>query len=225
MFGQNKISKVENHNNNTLDVQEIFSTIQGEGPFAGQPSIFIRLSGCNLACSFCDTNFEDFNNFTIEEIISRVLELSLNRLGIKVIKLIVITGGEPLRQPIESLCSVLLDNGFKVQIETNGTLYRDLPKEVDIVCSPKATNFKYFLLREDLLEKITAFKFLISKTLIPYNSVPELGQSKFNTPVYIQPMDEYNELSNQHNIEHTLELSMKYGYILSMQIHKILNIA
>ena len=52
-----------------IDVQEIFPTLQGEGPFVGYPSVFIRLGGCNLACDFCDTEFDSYKNFSLEKII------------------------------------------------------------------------------------------------------------------------------------------------------------
>jgi organic radical activating enzyme len=224
MFGENKIRKIEKHDGFQLAVQEIFKTIQGEGPLVGTPSIFIRLGGCNLACSFCDANFEDFEYIDIEKILDTILALSLNDEGKKVIPLVVITGGEPLRQPIELLCSKLLSHNFKVQIETNGTIYRELPSEILIVCSPKATNGRYYPIREDFLQKITTFKFLIAKNLIPYNSVPELGQSQFNIPTYIQAIDQYNKALNEDNIKHTLDIACQYGYIVSLQIHKILNI-
>ncbi len=58
MLGKNPILKPVFSSGETLDVTEIFSTIQGEGPLAGEPAVFIRLSGCKLACAFCDTNFE-----------------------------------------------------------------------------------------------------------------------------------------------------------------------
>lgn len=216
--------KPEIHSGDTLDIQEIFPTLQGEGPYTGQPSVFIRLGGCNLACDFCDTEFETYKNFSLTEILDEVEKLAKNSVGKIVRKLIVITGGEPLRQPIEKLCAELVKKDFLVQIETNGTLFRELPKEVKIICSPKISNNKYHQIRSDLLARINAFKFIISQNQKNYSQIAEVEQEKFQTPIYIQPMDEYDEIKNQANLEFAKKLCDENGYFLSLQIHKILGI-
>ncbi len=224
MFGKNKILKPENHDGLNLDVQEIFPTLQGEGPFVGYPSVFIRLGGCNLACDFCDTEFDSYKNFSLEKIIIEVLKLAKNSAGIITKKLIVITGGEPMRQPIERLCEELIKLNFLIQIETNGTIYRKLPKEVKIICSPKISNGKYHPIRSDLLLSINAFKFIISKNHQDYQNIAEVGQSQYGAPVYLQPMDEQNEEINQKNLQYTVRLAQEIGCILSLQTHKIIGI-
>lgn len=222
MFGKNKILKPETHDGSSLDVQEIFPTLQGEGPYVGQPSVFIRLGGCNLACSFCDTEFESYKNISVEKIIKETLKLAKNKSGKIIRKLIVITGGEPLRQPIEKLCKELIKLDFLIQIETNGTIFRQLPKKVKIICSPKISNNKYHQIRPDLLARVNALKFIISKTNKNYSDIAEVGQKDFNIPIYVQPMDEYDESKNRANIEHALHLCQNHGYFLSLQTHKIL---
>lgn len=224
MFGKNKISKPENHDGSFLDIQEIFPTFQGEGPYVGYPAVFVRLGGCNLTCDFCDTEFDSYKNFSLAEILTEISQLAKNEAGEFVRKLVVITGGEPLRQPIEKLCAELVKRDFLVQIETNGTLFRDLPKEVKIICSPKITNEKYHQIRPDLLTRIDAFKFIISKNQKNYSQIAELGQSQFKIPVYLQPMDEYNEEKNYQNLQQVLDLAARHGYRVSLQMHKILNI-
>ncbi len=224
MFGKNKILKAQNHDGLNLDVQEIFPTLQGEGPYVGQPAVFIRLGGCNLACEFCDTEFESYKNWSLTKIISTVKKLSKNSDKKIVRKLIVITGGEPLRQPIEKLCEELIKLGFLVQIETNGTIFRQLPKEVKIICSPKISNGKYHVIRPDLLSRVNAFKFIISKNSKNYSGIAEVGQSQFQIPVYVQPMDEYDDDRNLENVDYVKNLCQEYGYFLSLQTHKILAI-
>ena len=224
MFGKNKISRVKNHQGNFLAVQEIFATIQGEGPFAGRPSIFVRLGGCNLQCNFCDTEFDSANEINLPEIINQIVELSKNSQQKTVRKLVVITGGEPMLQPIKKLCAKLIKLKFQIQIETNATLMRDLPKAVKIICSPKNSQGKYFPIRQDLLSRITAFKFLVSASNPLYSSIPELGQTKLNIPVYVQPIDEYDELKNQANLELVKNICEENGHFISLQIHKILKI-
>lgn len=100
-----------------LTVNEIFFSIQGESSYAGWPCIFVRLTGCNLRCSYCDTvyAYEEGNPMTLAEVIAEIKKFPCN--------LVEITGGEPLLQeetPI--LIEALLKKGYKVLLETNGSL-------------------------------------------------------------------------------------------------------
>lgn len=224
MRGKNPIRPPVSGDGQKLEVKNMFPTLQGEGLHVGVPSVFIRLGGCNLACDFCDTEFEDAAIMPLSDIIQKIRDSAVNNEGKRVRKLVVITGGEPLRQNIVPLCKSLLDDGFAVQIETNGTLYRELPPEVDIICSPKNTGQGYMPIRGDLLPKVSGFKFIISASNNNYSGVSEVGQGEHNIPVFVQPMDEYDEVKNANNSKLALELAMKYGYRLSLQTHKILNI-
>lgn len=224
MFGDNPIRKPEKGSGYELKVQSIFPTLQGEGIYTGWPSVFLRLGGCNLACRFCDTEFESFTSLAMDDILEQIKSLAKNNAGKRIRHLVVITGGEPFRQPIQPICKALIDDGFDIQIETNGTLYHEIPKEVDIVCSPKSSNGKYYPIREDILQRISAFKFIVSKEMEGYQAVEEVGQSQYNIPVYIQPMDEYNAEKNQQNMEYTVNMALEQGYRLSLQTHKIINV-
>lgn len=223
MYGKNPIRKPEKGDGQQLGVKHIFPTLQGEGLYAGWPSVFVRLGGCNLACNFCDTDFEDFEPMELPELLARVRKLALNEQGQRVRSLVIITGGEPLRQNIAPLCEALLAEGFMVQIETNGTLYRELPAGVDIICSPKNTSGHYALLRGDLLSRVSALKFIISAQDAHYSRVPDVGQGA-DVPVYVQPMDEYDPARNAANQALAVSLAMQYGYRLSLQTHKMLGI-
>ncbi|MDP8215129.1 MAG: radical SAM protein [Candidatus Euphemobacter frigidus] len=100
-----------------LKVNEIFKSIQGESSYAGLPCVFVRLTGCNLRCSYCDTEyaFEEGEDLALEEIIRQVEKYNC--------PLIEITGGEPLLQPgVFQLAEELLDRGFRVLLETNGSI-------------------------------------------------------------------------------------------------------
>lgn len=220
MFGKNPVRPPVKGDGALLSIKEIFPTVQGEGPLAGQPAVFVRLIGCNLQCSFCDTEFEDGADWPKEAILAEVQRVADGR------RLVVITGGEPFRQPISPLCQLLLDAGFAVQIETNGTLYRtDLPDEVTIVCSPKNPTGKgYAPLRDDLLARTQALKFIVSADREGYKDAGDVGQGKYNIPVYVQPMDEYDEAQNQRNLIRVRELVASKGYYLSLQMHKILGV-
>ena len=108
----------------TLKVNEIFHSIQGESSFAGRPCVFVRLTGCNLRCSYCDTQYayEDGKEIEVDEIIDRV---SFYRCP-----LVEITGGEPLIQKeTPTLILGLLDKRYEVLLETNGT--QDISKVDD----------------------------------------------------------------------------------------------
>jgi organic radical activating enzyme len=211
MFGNNPKRRPVKGDGTILQVQEIFPTVQGEGTHTGVASVFIRLGGCNLACAFCDTEFESFSEMNLADVMQAVQHHAQDGR-----KLVVITGGEPFRQPIALLCQALLAEGLHPQIETNGTLWQALPDGVDIVCSPKLST----PLREDLLMRVTAFKFVLAAG----DNVPEIGQSRAHAPVWIQPMDEYNEAKNLANLEHVLQLAQDKGYKVSLQTHKIAGI-
>ena len=85
-------------------VNEIFYTLQGEGRFTGTPAVFLRFSGCNLACSFCDTEFTEYSLLSLNRIVEQVCIFPSRH--------IVITGGEPLLQLTDSLASALHEKGF-----------------------------------------------------------------------------------------------------------------
>ena len=115
-------------------VNEIFYTLQGEGAHSGIPAVFIRFSGCNLRCPWCDTEFADFTEMTAGEIVASALELY--DIPNERRKMVVLTGGEPSLQVDTTLLDTLHAAGFYICIETNGT--RPLPEGIDwITCSPK----------------------------------------------------------------------------------------
>jgi 7-carboxy-7-deazaguanine synthase len=223
MHGLNPIRQPVLSDGQALAIQEIFPTLQGEGPYTGWPAVFVRLGGCNLACDFCDTEFESFEDWSVTDVVQRVLQFA-TPMGKRAADLVVITGGEPLRQNIAPLCEALIEDDFLVQIETNGTLFRSLPYGVDIVCSPKASNGRYHQLRADLLERVSALKFIISAGQSDYFDVPEVGQKDRQIPVYVQPMDEGDEAKNNANITRAIQLCSERGYRLSLQTHKILGL-
>src|ERR1700756_5367366 len=104
MFGTNPQRPIDGGDGRTLAVQSIFYTLQGEGPFSGQPAVFIRLAGCNLACTFCDTDFESGieNRMETDVLIEHVGNL------LAASRLVVLTGGEPLRQNVGPLIDRLV---------------------------------------------------------------------------------------------------------------------
>jgi 7-carboxy-7-deazaguanine synthase len=119
-----------------LRIAEIFESVQGEGEWAGVPSTFVRVSGCNLRCVWCDTPYASWNpegpNVSIEAIVDQVVSLRPRHA--------VLTGGEPmLFDPIEQLAALLKEKGFTITIETAGTVFRNLPCDLMSI-SPKLRN-------------------------------------------------------------------------------------
>jgi 7-carboxy-7-deazaguanine synthase len=134
-----------------LRVSEIFASVQGEGPFLGRPSVFLRLALCNLQCAYCDTKYTWlFEEEKQQQVLARVREKQRDKLDLKVyqksaevrnlsvvdvaktvldlsqghIRSIVLTGGEPLiqRAALYSLLESLLKKGYHIEVETNGTI-------------------------------------------------------------------------------------------------------
>jgi len=125
-----------------VKVCEIFASIQGEGLRVGEPSVFLRLSGCNLKCVMCDTRYSwnEGKELSYDEILERIASFGL--------KSVVITGGEPLlqRKSLLGLVKLLNENGFTLSIETNGTIADEPAVEVCklmelVTISPKITSF------------------------------------------------------------------------------------
>lgn len=109
-------------------INEIFYSIQGEGYYTGTPAIFIRFSGCNITCSFCDTVHQDGTLMSDGEILEEIKKYPA--------KHVVITGGEPGLQITSALVEMIKSIGKFVQIETNGTIA--LPSNINwVTCSPK----------------------------------------------------------------------------------------
>lgn len=114
----------------TYKINEIFDSLQGEGYYTGTAAVFLRFSGCNRDCHFCDTDHQSGRLMTAAEIIEAISRYKARHL--------VITGGEPALQIDSHLVRQLKECGFYVQIETNGSL--PVPPEIDwVTCSPKRT--------------------------------------------------------------------------------------
>jgi organic radical activating enzyme len=239
MFGENPVRHSEVREDGKLQVHNIFYTLQGEGPFAGDPSVFIRLSGCNLRCSFCDTQWDDENDpyLTVDEIYDRVAA-EYDHYKIKPSpKLIIITGGEPLRQDLSRLFHRLswLSGKVTFQIETAGTLWQDclLREDVYIVCSPKTPK-----INESIWNNASAFKYVIRNgltdqedglplmnTQIAYAEPVKLARPRPGARVYLSPCDEigFPELTKANEKE-VVRLALKHGYTAGLQLHKIWNV-
>lgn len=220
MFGQNKVLGMEHHDGACLRIVEIFKTLQGEGPYSGQRATFIRLHGCNLRCWFCDTKFDDPKDpvMNVEHILSQVTE-----------ELVVLTGGEPVRQPLHQLIPLLVQHGHKVQVETAGTLWQDVLLDCYIVVSPKTPKLNSYIFGH-----AHAFKYIIRAGEVdeddglPNHSTQikdtfaKIARPRKGALVYLSPCDEYDPERNQANLRLVGDLALKHGYIAGVQLHKLL---
>ena len=146
----------------SLVVNEIFNSIQGESTYAGLPCTFIRLAGCNLRCSYCDTKYayNGGTSLTVKDIIDRISDYRCF--------LVEITGGEPLIQDeTPLLITNLIENGYKLLLETNGTIDISRVDErcikiVDIKCPGSGESGKNILDNLNRLNISDQVKFVIS---------------------------------------------------------------
>jgi 7-carboxy-7-deazaguanine synthase len=149
-------------------ITEIFKSIQGEGSRAGLPCIFVRLTGCNLRCTWCDTAYAFYGGrkMSLEDVLAQVRELA--GAGETRIPLVEITGGEPLVQrETPELASRLLADGLTVMIETSGerfvgTLPRGVVKIVDVKCPDSGEAGTFDMSNLDAVGKNDEIKFVIS---------------------------------------------------------------
>src|SRR6201988_2469744 len=147
-----------------MQITEIFKSIQGESTYAGLPCVFVRLTGCNLRCAWCDSEytFSGGHRMTVEEIVEEVEHLSANGL-------VEITGGEPMLQEREvvPLMQRLLDDGYTVLLETSGEgLLEPVPKGVvkivDVKCPNSGEADSFDIHNLDALDSTDEIKFVLS---------------------------------------------------------------
>lgn len=195
-----------------MKVNEIFYSIQGEGYFTGTPSVFIRLSGCNLRCNFCDTEHQSYKEYTEDEIINEIAKYPT--------KHIVITGGEPLLQLNSSFIEKLHNAEKFVQIETNGTISinESYLSNIDwVTCSPK---FEHCLNAEIKLHRIDELKVVVKKDT-DMSLYEKIKAQKY----YVQPCDTKNKKENKEIIINAVNfIKSNPKWRLSLQTQKILNV-
>ena len=189
-------------------VNEIFYSIQGEGRHTGMPAVFLRLAGCTMGCSFCDTKYA-FQ--TGEEMNSLQVLVALAEYPCKTV---VISGGEPAEQDLPSLIAALKSAGYCVHLETNGAHDCDVSR-ADFVCvSPK----KY--VSQEMLKKADVIKIVVGQETDLADLEKYYNYENDKTQIYLQP-----ESNLQENIALCVKLLKKHPAArLSLQTHKLINI-
>ena len=192
-------------------INELFHSLQGEGYNTGTASVFIRLSGCNLHCAFCDTRHDEGTMMSLPEIVEQVMRYPNA-------PLIVLTGGEPSLWIDEDFVAGLkMMTGKRIAIETNGT--RPLPHGIDwVTLSPKtglgsSGDLPVVLTRCDELKVV-----YLGQDLTQYNNITADHR-------YLQPCWVSNENDRKRNMQDTVQAVLQHPeWRLSLQIHRILDI-
>lgn len=193
-----------------MRVNEIFYSLQGEGYHTGTPATFVRLSGCNLKCPFCDTDFRSSTEMTEEEIVNEVCKNSA--------RLVVITGGEPYLQLTPSLVERLHEKGKFVAVETNGTQPFIYPDLIDwITISPKQA----FVGDSGRLAMTNA-----DELKVVFDGIHEVSDYCVTAAHYfLQPCDTGDADRNKEIVNDCVEfIKNNPKWRLSLQTQKILNV-
>ena len=244
MHGKNLVRKQELRPDGMLQVHEVFYTLQGEGPYTGHPAVFVRLSGCNLRCWFCDTHWDDEQDLWYHpaELVHDVFQVMPHHCN-----LLVLTGGEPMRQDWMPFVKTLWEREANrrktvVQVETSGSLWLDSVADhergmtrdpnLKFVVSPKAG------LNPTMYHRADAYKYVVkiggciaSETGLPFwNTQLENGRvgpyvlPPVGVPVYLSPCDEGDPAKNAANVQLVQRLALRHGYIGGVQLHKIMGL-
>jgi len=215
-------------------ITEIFKSIQGEGTRAGLPCIFVRLTGCNLRCTWCDTAYAFYGGtrMSVAEVIAKVEELAGRKA--RRISLVEITGGEPLLQPEAiDLAQHLVADGYTTMIETSGerfvgNLPREVIKIVDVKCpnsgEPDTFNFSNL----EAIDRKDEIKFVISTRrdyefardfTREYRLVERVREVLFS-PVFRDPEGKWAGLQARELVEWILADGLLVR--LGLQLHKLI---
>jgi 7-carboxy-7-deazaguanine synthase len=226
-----------------MNITEIFRSIQGESTFAGLPCIFVRLTGCNLRCTWCDTAyaFHGGSKMSLEDVLVRIGELSdgsnaelpKNGNG-RAVSLVELTGGEPLLQPEAiPLAQRLVDSGYTVLIETSGERpIADLPREVikimDIKCPDSGEPDTFRMENLDAVDRKDEIKFVIStrrdyefaRDFTRQHGLAEQVHQVIFSPVHADPEGTWPGMSAQDVSEWILTDGLPVR--LGLQLHKFI---
>jgi organic radical activating enzyme len=191
-----------------LSVKEIFYSLQGEGGRQGEASVFIRLTGCNLKCDFCDTDFNRGENMSIDSILTLIRKFPCRR--------IIWTGGEPTLQLTEEILSFFKQKGFFQAIESNG--HYPLSTLLDYtVVSPKGETEYAKKINPQVDEVRLPVK---ENDIIPQLNILPAARYYFLSPVFTD-----NKATTKANIDYCVEQCKRNPvWRLSLQIHKLIGI-
>ena len=190
-------------------INDIFYSLQGEGYNTGRAAVFIRFAGCNLRCSFCDTEFDTYREMSDEQILAAISQYPA--------RFVVLTGGEPTLQVDEAFIDLLHQHGYEVAMESNGT--RPAPQNLDwLTVSPKVRSEKLEVKSEKLADEL---KVVFDETTAP-ESYLSLLTSHFSPLLFLQPCDTGDAARNEAIVARCVEYIKEHPWWrLSLQTHKL----
>ena len=218
-----------------MRVNNIFYSLQGEGRNTGRAAVFIRFAGCNLRCSFCDTEFESYREMSREEILAEISRYEVRgaRCENSIVQpssiiphpsalspLIVLTGGEPTLQVDEAFVDFLHQHGYEVSMESNGT--RPAPQNLDwLTVSPKSRGTRYEVQGKRVPDEI---KLVFDEHTDPEAILP--SETSNHAPLlYLQPCDTGDAQRNKVITQACVEYIKQHPqWRLSLQTHKLIDI-
>jgi len=223
-------------NTTSYKINELFETIQGEGAFTGQPSIFIRLQGCPVGCSWCDTkhtwevSLDD--KVSKSEMLTKPQESTTwSEVGTNELlaiftennyqaKHVVITGGEPCMIDLTPLCTLLEAHGYSCQIETSGTFEIQTTENCWVTVSPKVNMKGGYAILNSAMRRANEIKHPVAteqhvddlKALLAEHQVED-------KPIYLQPISQKTRAT-----ELAIKTCIENNWRLSIQVHKYIGI-
>lgn len=196
-----------------MKVARIFNSLQGEGCNVGIPCTFIRLTGCNLKCPWCDEH--DHTNESHNESVAEIAQKCMH-------KLVVVTGGEPTLQAeeLKRLIKLLQGNDHIVAIESNGT-YPDYSEfGCYVVVSPKRENMYAFV-----PAGVAELKYVVTEEFNADVAIPESVRKKFDRRIWLQPCDDGTAEGMQKMWEKAYQIAKKDDRLrVGFQLHKIMGV-
>ena len=194
------------------NIVEIFHSVQGEGYRSGIPHVFIRFGVCNLRCEWCDTNFDEYEQMNVSDILAEVLQYSC--------KNVIFTGGEPMLNDLWPLARVLKRRGYHLSVESNGTIA--IPDGLlDWICiSPKDQMYPQVSIKQRTGDELKCV--YVGQSLSMYDGLKEGFDHLFLQPCY----DENDTVENNGRTFALTEEVVKLHphWRLSLQTHKWMGI-
>ena len=223
-------------------ISEVFSSVQGEGIYVGRKEIFVRFSGCNLNCVFCDTNHKRGKIYTVRELAQKIDDYN-DTFG-RGVKWLTLTGGEPLLLSdfLEELLP-FLNKKYKINLETNGTLpdkFKRIKRWVDLVVLdfklPSSTKEKSFWKEHRKFLKVVENKIFVKAVITGRTNLQDVKKAvaiifKINPriPFVLQPASTYKKFRDVPRIEKVLQFQEEALKSISdvriiPQVHKLLKL-
>lgn len=196
-------------------IVEIFESLQGEGFNTGMPAIFIRLGKCNLACPWCDTNYEEYEKWTVDAILRQVQSYQA--------KQVIITGGEPtMYANLNILLDALKAQGYWLAIETNGL--KSVPSQIDYIATSPKRMYQEKYLRE-CIPFANEVRIVVDGDIL--NFCEQIESQIQAEHYYLSPCEQDGKMNLLETITQLGQLNLRANkpkWQLSLQTHKIIGI-